>query len=1311
MKKRLFSLFLVLVLIAAAIGPIRANAATISQEAAVTSFLRWAKFTQSDADIVGGWVELAYYVNLVQDADDFDADAPCTTKYYNTLRMRANELFRRNSVSKIPVCPFIKVETQPKGAVVDLGVTVTLTVAASVSNGTEVAYQWYSCANIEKTNAAAISGAITNTLTVAPTEGDDLYYFCRFSAKTAENVEAVDSDVVCVTDKPYITVLTQPKNLAPERGGDATLLATAVATNGGEVARQWYSCDDAQKTNAKPIEGETLAVFHAPTDMYGDYYYFCRFSSKDLKDVDSDVVCVDVPVMMYDENGLAQPILTYTNAKVTTYTNTSQYGDGRYNDIVRFCVYVETDYDTDGDGKLDLVKAVVQLPRAAMEGEYDAAVIYEARPYIAGTQNYEPESGTYDVSLLYSTAAPRTVMGTATTAEVAAAANASDFYFYENLDWYDYFLVRGYAVVVSAGPGTKGSEGFETCGTDLEIDAFACVIEWLTGDRVAYTDKTSNIAVEADWCNGQVGMTGRSYAGTTQFGLATTGVEGLETIVPVGGIASWYEYSCSQGMYLRDEGYTNWLAGYCASRKQDTSDWNAVGTKYASYLAQLDKDEEALYGSYGEDDGFWGIRDYTRNAANIQCPALIVHGLNDNNVRTKNFQMMYDAYQIAGADVKLLLFQDGHVTPAYGKNKTEQFINGEAYQQVLNRWFTYHLYDIDNGANNMAAVTVQDNVDGSWVTYPSWETNESMSMAFSPNKIISNYDSSSGITSGNYVSTYTAGNTDYSVVQITEITEDVTVTGTIKVTVTATPKTPDQKNLMLTAFLVDMSDTAFNAYNPAGSYVDVYHADTGEIFDVGGGAKSYTVVQLVPSSVTSKIIASGWIDLANPGAGFSSSSAVEEGNSTIAQHTYDIYLQPNLYTVKAGHKLALVICTRDPSMDSKYEYANRGEPYNVLISDVEATIPIYPEYTYYSTWDSAITDANNGTVGKNADATAESAVSCVYVDGNQIANVVLLRDAETAGMEIAKDMVINLNGHKLSMANGNLSSAIRHTNGHLVVDGTKKGSVIEATNSEKNTQCINVRGGSLTVNGGTYIAIAGAEKEARTIQIYPGLKATLTDCDIFAYAADKSFVGGVFNYGTATLTNCRAAAYADYNTDIRNYSHGIYNEGPMTLNNCYAYGTHSAVNSRDTLVVNGGTYESPGHGGFYVCSPDKTAYIHNATIRFCEMKEGYIYTKGAFGPGMYIGSGSNMTVYMDNCKIYSKAGTPQIALTDSYGGNDNTLYISNSELYDLGGAAPYVRIDNDTIKLYLGTGNNFTAANTKRPSSVIETGETYDSIP
>ena len=57
-------------------------------------------------------------------------------------------------------------------------------------------------------------------------------------------------------------------------------------------------------------------------------------------------------------------------------------------------------------------------------------------------------------------------------------------------------------------------------------------------------------------------------------------------------------------------------------------------------------------GDYGE---HWLIRDYTLDWANIECPALIVHGLNDDNVRTKMFDLMYQAYDKAGADVKLLL--------------------------------------------------------------------------------------------------------------------------------------------------------------------------------------------------------------------------------------------------------------------------------------------------------------------------------------------------------------------------------------------------------------------------------------------------------------------------------------------------------------------------------------------------------------------------------------------------------------------------------------------------------------------------------
>lgn len=346
-------------------------------------------------------------------------------------------------------------------------------------------------------------------------------------------------------------------------------------------------------------------------------------------------------------NGMAQPIFPYTTGEVTEgYSNDES-------DIIRYCVYVETNYDTDDDGKLDLVKALVQIPRAAMEGNYKAATIYEARPYITGcNESMNPGknlgSESYDISKLYSQPDKRVPAGTATTADAAAAADSADWYYwnpyeqmydYEDLNWYDYYLVRGFAVVECGGLGTKGSDGFETCGTDLEIDAFKCVIEWLHGDRVAYTDKTSNVAISADWSSGKIGMTGRSYAGTTQFGLATTGVAGLETIVPVAGIASWYEYTNSQGISTNSlVNYSERLGWYCNGRYLDPDDYATIAEKYGNYMYQIQQDQLKSNGDYSE---HWATRDYTLDAENIKCPALIVHGLNDDNVRTKEFDLMW----------------------------------------------------------------------------------------------------------------------------------------------------------------------------------------------------------------------------------------------------------------------------------------------------------------------------------------------------------------------------------------------------------------------------------------------------------------------------------------------------------------------------------------------------------------------------------------------------------------------------------------------------------------------------------------------
>ena len=72
----------------------------------------------------------------------------------------------------------------------------------------------------------------------------------------------------------------------------------------------------------------------------------------------------------------------------------------------------------------------MQIPRAAMEGNYKAATIYEARPYITGcNESMNPGknlgSESYDISKLYSQPDKRVPAGTATTADAAAAAGSA----------------------------------------------------------------------------------------------------------------------------------------------------------------------------------------------------------------------------------------------------------------------------------------------------------------------------------------------------------------------------------------------------------------------------------------------------------------------------------------------------------------------------------------------------------------------------------------------------------------------------------------------------------------------------------------------------------------------------------------------------------------------------------------------------------------------------------------------------------------------------------------------------------------------
>ena len=112
----------------------------------------------------------------------------------------------------------------------------------------------------------------------------------------------------------------------------------------------------------------------------------------------------------------------------------------------------------------------------------------------------------------------------------------------------------------------------------------------------------------ADWTTGAVGMTGGSYNGTLPNMVATTGVEGLKTIVPVAAISSWYDYYRANGLVVAPGGYqgedADILAMYTAGRSR------AEGT-CADEIAEITDDRT---GSPGTTPGSGGTVTTVRGA-------------------------------------------------------------------------------------------------------------------------------------------------------------------------------------------------------------------------------------------------------------------------------------------------------------------------------------------------------------------------------------------------------------------------------------------------------------------------------------------------------------------------------------------------------------------------------------------------------------------------------------------------------------------------------------------------------------------------
>ena len=664
-----------------------------------------------------------------------------------------------------------------------------------------------------------------------------------------------------------------------------------------------------------------------------------------------------VPVF---ENGLAQPVFKFTDGK------TGEKYDPATSSIVRYCVYVESDYDMDGDGKRDLVKAFIQVPRSAVEGNYKAATLYEARPYCAGVQadGYdhmkEVESKEYrkiDFADLDKEVPARIPEGMISAMDLALKADPADWYYpdkgnnnsmvYENLDNFNYYLVRGFAVVVSAGFGALGSDGFNYVGSEYERDAFKSVVEWLHGDRVAYADREGKIETKADWANGNVAMTGRSYAGTMPFAVATTGVEGLKTIVPVAGIADWYTQQNMQGAqrYWPKEMLNSFLAYFCSSRYNDETLSEKQLDDIAAFHHELSLQQ--LKCGFDYDPEFWGAGNYRLHADQIKCSALIVHGFNDENVSTKQFEMMHTAFEQAGQTVKLILHQGPHITPTMANKNYGILIDGKFYDDIVNEWISHYLYGVENGAEKMPEVLAQTNYDQKkWEVESAWETEHTMKLASKEeSKTVIDTDwEKAGVSAENFDDVMAQKSTNMAQRYVTDPFEEaVTVQGTVCLNLKAALKDgnietdfdPENRNdvdtltmqlgnskvsgkmddVEIAVLLCDVCDEEFDSIqtvDPERNIVPVTTVKEGGIMN-GGDLPAFDEAEFNIVHKKYRVITRAFADLCNPEAGYAPETAQNSIELKKGEyHDYSVYLNATRYTVEPGHRLAVVVATEDP---------------------------------------------------------------------------------------------------------------------------------------------------------------------------------------------------------------------------------------------------------------------------------------------------------------------------------------------------------------------------------------------------------------
>ena len=592
--------------------------------------------------------------------------------------------------------------------------------------------------------------------------------------------------------------------------------------------------------------------------------------------------------------------------------------------IIREVVYVESDLDTDGDGKSDLLQTTIFRP---IESEtLPVPALYTASPYFGGIIDNEKRNHNVDENLNDATEwtnpqyqasaivkAKKPLDSESSYKPVEQAVGKSSYGLNE------YMLARGFASVFAGAIGTRGSDGLRITGAPEETESAKEIIEWLHGDRVAYTDRTRQHETKATWCNKKIGMTGRSYLGTLQIAIATTGVPGLKTVISEAAISSWYDYYREHGLVIAPEDCQgedlDMLAETCQSNLWDAGDYLRIKPKFDEMQKILLEKADRKTGQYSD---FWEKRNYRHHTDNIKCSWISVHGLNDWNVKPKNVYKIWQKVKNLPVAHHLFLHQGPH----YNMNNLVSI----DFTDLMNLWLVHELLGVENNAyNQWPTVLIQDNLKADqWHREQDWSNDigsETVYFPTSNNELTKDTSSKQKLTftdvggtefkkakisDNNWQYQFICGEEKWAKASLRFTTDEfihpVTIVGRPEIRMSVSSSLTKGQ---ISVALVEIADR--KRLTPTPKILMPGGQELGFHFQLD------SLQEFMPDKLThAKLITKAHMNLQNY-------ADMKKPSSIKAGEFYDLQfkLQPTYYTMPAGSKLCLIIYSTDQGMTKR----------------------------------------------------------------------------------------------------------------------------------------------------------------------------------------------------------------------------------------------------------------------------------------------------------------------------------------------------------------------------------------------------------